>query len=294
MPVDIRQPVVAALEEIGQALVVDAEEVEEGGMEVVDMDRILRYVVAKLVRRAIGKAWADAATGKPKGETAGMVVPAIVVTGQFPLAVGGPAKFPAPDNEGVVQEPALLEVLDQCGRRLVGVPALARKLLGQGEMLVPAHVVKLDETDIALGKATGKEAIVGVGPAFGDIRAVHVEDVLGFVGNVGQIGYGGLHPPSHFVLLDPGVDLRVSKFFEGVLVEPGEVVEHTAAGGGSEAVGIVEVKDRVADAHELYPCMLRREEPTSPKPVVEGLATRTPSPPGGHGDESGQIVIGGA
>ena len=43
---DVGQAVVAALEFVGEAFVVDAEEVEEGGLKVVDVDGVFGDVVA--------------------------------------------------------------------------------------------------------------------------------------------------------------------------------------------------------------------------------------------------------
>src|SRR5690348_16089459 len=40
LPGDIRQPIVPPLEAVGQAFVVEAEEVEDGGLEVVDVDGV--------------------------------------------------------------------------------------------------------------------------------------------------------------------------------------------------------------------------------------------------------------
>ena len=65
MPVDVGQPVVAALEVVGQPFVVDAQEVEDRGLEVVDVDGVLGDVVAEVVGLAVGDAGLDAAAGEP-------------------------------------------------------------------------------------------------------------------------------------------------------------------------------------------------------------------------------------
>lgn len=41
MPVDVRQPVVPALETVGELFVVEAELVEDGGLEIVDVDALV-------------------------------------------------------------------------------------------------------------------------------------------------------------------------------------------------------------------------------------------------------------
>lgn len=50
----IRQSEVAALEAIGEAFVVDAEEVQERRVEIVNVHGVLHYVVSQLVRLAVG------------------------------------------------------------------------------------------------------------------------------------------------------------------------------------------------------------------------------------------------
>ena len=54
-----------------------------------------------------------------------MMVAAVVVRGQLALAVDRAAELAAPDDERVVEQAALLQVLDQRGGGLVGVAALA-------------------------------------------------------------------------------------------------------------------------------------------------------------------------
>ena len=52
--VDVGQPVVAALEAVGQPFVVEAEEVQDGRLQVVDVDCVLGDVEAELVGLAVG------------------------------------------------------------------------------------------------------------------------------------------------------------------------------------------------------------------------------------------------
>src|SRR5690349_10213884 len=65
--VDVREAEAPPLEAEGQALVVDAEEVEEGRLEVVDVDRVLGHVHGEVIRGAVGDARLDAAAGHPEG-----------------------------------------------------------------------------------------------------------------------------------------------------------------------------------------------------------------------------------
>ena len=66
-----------------------------------------------------------------------MVVAAIVLLGEFALAVDGAAEFAAPDHEGIVEHAALLQVGDQRRAGLVGIAAERR---GQVVLVQPPWV----------------------------------------------------------------------------------------------------------------------------------------------------------
>src|SRR4051812_37657249 len=105
--VDVGQAEVAAGVAVGQALVVEPEEVKEGGVEVVDVDLVLDGGEAELVGRAVGVTALHAAAGQPDREAV-MVVVAPAELGEF--GDGGPAELAAPEHEGGVEQPALLQV----------------------------------------------------------------------------------------------------------------------------------------------------------------------------------------
>jgi len=93
--------------------VIDTELVEDGGVEVVDVDGTgdefffgwidslsIRAddVVAVVVGCTVGHAGFDSAAGHPCGEAARMVIAAIVVLGEFALRVCGATKLSSPDD----------------------------------------------------------------------------------------------------------------------------------------------------------------------------------------------------
>ena len=121
---DPGKALVEALELEGKPSMVDAEAVEDGGVEIVDMDRILGDVVAEVVGFAVGDSALDTATGHPHAEVSGVVVPAIGLCGEFSLRIDGSAKLAAPDDEGRVEQSALFEILEECRGWLVGIQAL--------------------------------------------------------------------------------------------------------------------------------------------------------------------------
>ena len=83
--------------------------------------------------------------------------------------------------------------------------------------MIPATVVKLDETHATLSESTGEQAVAGVAAvaAFG---AVHVDNVLRLVGDIHQLRHARLHAKRHLILGDASLDLRVAKLFVRQLV----------------------------------------------------------------------------
>ena len=107
-----------------------------------------------------------------------MVAP-VVRLGEPALAVHRAAEFAAPDNQRVVQQTALLQILNQAQPRLVSVCALRRNLFRQIRVLIPAAVEQLDEPHSALRKPPSQQAIGGEGSRLPRIRTVELEVMLG-------------------------------------------------------------------------------------------------------------------
>ena len=76
---DAGKAVVEPLEAIREPRVIEAQAVQDRGVEVVDRDRIARDVVAEVVCFADRETASDAPASQPDSEAAGMMVAAIVV-----------------------------------------------------------------------------------------------------------------------------------------------------------------------------------------------------------------------
>ena len=63
--VNVSQSEVATLESVGQAFVVDPEQMQHGGVQVVDMDFVFHGAVAEFICSSPGKAWLDSAARHP-------------------------------------------------------------------------------------------------------------------------------------------------------------------------------------------------------------------------------------
>src|SRR3954462_1880907 len=73
----IRQPHVAAGEAEGKPRVIEAEQIEHRGVQVVNLELVFNHLVAELVGLAIDGAALDASAGHPEGEPKLIVIAAI-------------------------------------------------------------------------------------------------------------------------------------------------------------------------------------------------------------------------
>src|SRR5437016_5937524 len=88
-----------------EATGVEAQEVEDRGVDVGDIMAVLDGVEAQLVGGAMDNAPLDAATGQPDREAVVMVVAAVGA-----LRAGGAAELGGPADDRVVEQPAPLQV----------------------------------------------------------------------------------------------------------------------------------------------------------------------------------------
>ena len=130
-PCHVREAEVAALVVVGQLLMVDAQQVHHGRVQVVHRDRVLGDVVAEVVGLAV-------VSGRPsrrRPPSTSVKLPPWWsrpgVLDDAALGVGGPAELAAEHHQGVVQQAALLQVGDQRRRGLVDRPAVARVALAR-------------------------------------------------------------------------------------------------------------------------------------------------------------------
>ncbi len=137
---------------VSQTLVVDAQQREDRGVKVVDVNRVGNDVVAERVGLAVRQSRFHSTPGGPHGEAARMVIAAVVGRSELSLAVVRTAELAAPENQRVFEHAALPQVLDQPGASLVGLAAKIANTRRQAAVMIPAGMVKLDEPDVALGE----------------------------------------------------------------------------------------------------------------------------------------------
>lgn len=113
--VDVSEEAVGAVVAEGEAFEVETEEVKEGGVLVVAHGGPLGGVEGEVVGLADGGAPLDPAAGHPGDEGVSVVVAALA-----PLAVRSAAELGGPEDDGLVEQAAGLQVFQEGGDGLVG------------------------------------------------------------------------------------------------------------------------------------------------------------------------------
>src|SRR6266851_5847220 len=106
LPRDIRQTEVATAGAIGKFRVVDAHEVEDGGVDVMDVHRLVHHLPPEVIGRSIGHAALDASAGEPHAEAVRVVVTTGMGSGSAELDHRRSAKLRTADDDGLVEEAA--------------------------------------------------------------------------------------------------------------------------------------------------------------------------------------------
>ena len=86
-----------------EAVGVEAEGVEDGGLEIADIDGVLGDGVAEVVGGAVVEAGLHAAAGHPDGEAVGVVVAAEEFRAVARLVHRGATELSTPDDECLIE-----------------------------------------------------------------------------------------------------------------------------------------------------------------------------------------------
>src|SRR5262245_28204246 len=121
---------------------------------------IARDVVAEIVRLAYCHSRVDSAAGKPDRKTARVMIAPVICLGQPALRINGATEFSTPDDQRVVEHPSLFQIHNQSGGRLISLLGLYRDVSRQIQMVIPAAMEELNETDSAFGQPPRQRAIV--------------------------------------------------------------------------------------------------------------------------------------
>ena len=119
---------------------IDAELVQDGGVEIMEVHAVVHRGDAVFVGGAVAHSAPYAASSHPEGEPAVVVIPAVVLFDMWSTA-----KLPAPDDECFLKHAALLEILEQGGEGLVSSQAVLGEVAAEAAVLVPVAVTEFDK-----------------------------------------------------------------------------------------------------------------------------------------------------
>ena len=124
IPMNVRQAEIATLIAKCQFRVLDSQQMQDRRIEVVDMNGITNDVVTIVVCFTVGRSLLDSRAGKKHGVASRVMITSIVGRGDPSLRINCATKLTSPDDEGILQQISLLEILNQCRSRLIGIFAL--------------------------------------------------------------------------------------------------------------------------------------------------------------------------
>jgi hypothetical protein len=120
MTVDIRQSEIAPGISPRQSCMVKSECIKQRGMQVMHMHRVIDWLEAEVISGPISQATANSTTSHPDTERCGMMISTIgIFHGRCT------SEFRTPDDEGFIEQAALLEILQQGGNWSVDSSAFA-------------------------------------------------------------------------------------------------------------------------------------------------------------------------
>ncbi len=240
MPVNIGEAALHAVVVEAEFLVIEAEGVQGGGVEIVAIRRVLGGLVAEVVCAAVGGAPLGAASGHPGGEGSGVVIAPLALRGGLAAKLGGA------DDECLVQHASRFQIRDERGGSvvedgapvamiahevLVAVPVRAdlfgRSVLGSAEDLDKAHA--------AFDEPTGQKALSAKGSLVLVVQVVELLRGCTLAPNIGDFGGAELESRGEFIRGNAGFEFAIARVIRGVLaIEQLEKIAALLLGGTAE------------------------------------------------------------
>ena len=233
---------------VTQVVRIKAKLLEHCGVHVLDVERLLDSGAAKFIRLPNTHAALDATARHPRCEAIAIVITtrALGILSRW-LAT----KLTTPNDQCLVEHPALLKILQQARDRLVSVAGVVVVILLQIAVGVPVGVVVvasgiyLNEANTPLDQAAGEQTFFTkvTGPIV--IQSIQVFDMLRFAVEVHRLGGTHLHLVRQLVTRDSGgqggvVD-AITQVATVVLVQ---LVDQKTLLLAAHVAGILQVEDR--------------------------------------------------
>ena len=281
----VGEPEVAALVAEGESLVVEAEAVQDRGLQVVHMHLVPRDMKAQLVGLTVADAPLHATAGEPHREGVGVVVAAHRTAEHGAgLHHRRAAKLTAPDDERAVEHAATLEISHERGARPIGRRAVVLHVARDVGMTVPALVIDRHEPHAPLHQPPGDQAGPREARLLG-LAAIEAERLGRFIGEIHQVRCRSLQPMGHLVAGDPGGDLGIAIGHEPPPVERRHHLQRVARQPPIGAVGRLHVENRWTTVTKPRARIDARQKAARP-----GGRAAADAPARAHHDEGRQLI----
>ncbi len=195
-----------------EAAGIEAEKLEDRGVDVGNIMTILDGVETQLVGGTVDDAPLDSATGQPHGEAVVMMVATV-----GPLRTRCAAELGRPDDDRVLQQPAPFEIDQQPGHRPVDLRTQRRMIRAEAGMGVPGtgrptSMEDLNEANAALRQPARRQELLAERTSDLVVQSIELLCRSVFIAESQYLGHGRLHPEGQLVRLNPARNLRSSGY----------------------------------------------------------------------------------
>ena len=156
---DISEPIIAARVTISELFVVDAKQVQDGGVNVMDMHFIHGCLESKFIALSVGGATTCSTSCEEHAKAMGVVVTSVAI-----FTHRCAAKFASPNNERIIEHSPLFQIADERGDGAVNV----RRELPCGGVVVrvgiprlSVAIIDLHESDASFDESSCHQTPVG-------------------------------------------------------------------------------------------------------------------------------------
>ena len=204
LPAELTELLVSTRMKVRQFVIIEAQQMEQGDVEVADRMDSFDGGVAEFVGCADDSPFLDAAAREHHAHRLHVVATAKGIDAAALIVVWGSAKLAAPDHERVVEHSALFQVFNQCG---IGfIDALDPRSVATFKVVVavPAAAENLHEADTLFDHFAGEQASATEPGCLFFVEAVHLLRCLGFRLEINEVGHLGLHPVDQLITLHAG------------------------------------------------------------------------------------------
>ena len=237
---------------VGESFVIDAEEVQDGGVVVVPMDGFVDGFPADFVGCSPVESGFESTAGHPDGESVHIMISTGSDDEFAGLSEGCASEFCGTENEGIVKQSAFFEVVEEGCDGLIKSKGFAGVIFVDVFVTIPidawgaegAAGEELDEADALFEESASEEAASGEVGGFFAVDAVEAVSELGFLSEVGDAGDSELHFGGELIGLDTGLELVFTGgVLEGLLVHELEEFARVFLGFGCDIASGKEVAD---------------------------------------------------